>query len=124
MSDSAFKPLSTAERIFYEVVWTPMIKAGEIWIEGAVPFLALPVVKQLDEAAINALTDALFHQMTLFVDVTAIRMVDARRQVAWESASEKLSILAKEQGEASDAYKKALAAEADDFAKFVHTGPT
>lgn len=123
MGTVAFRPLTTAEQIFKSLVWDTMIRAGEVWIEGAVPFLALPVIKQLDEAAINALTDALFNQLVILVDVTAIRLVDAEKQTAWESAMDKLTIVASEQGVNSDAYKQALAAEAATFSKFVHTGP-
>lgn len=123
MGTVAFRPLTTAEQIFKSVVWDSMIKAGEVWVEGAVPFLALPVIKNLDEFAIQELTDAIFNQFVCFIDVTAIRIVGEKRQSAWASTSEKLLIISKEQGVNSDAFKQALSVESDDFAQFVHTGP-
>lgn len=100
-----------------------MIRAGEIWIEGAVPFLALPVIKQLDEAAINAITDAIFSQVILFIDVNAIRFINPILQSKWTGASESLALIAQEQGEESDAYKQALSVASSDFSRWIHTGP-
>ena len=86
-----------------------MIRAGETYIEGYVPFLALPVIKQLDEAAIGAITDALFNQLVLFVDVTAIQLINSAHQSAYDQASEQLVIIAQEKGLDSDDFKKAQA---------------
>ena len=104
MTTSAFRALTTAEQVFKDLIWSPMIQAGEVWIEGAVPFLALPVIKQLDEATIGAITDALFNQIVLVIDVTAINLVDAAHQSAFDSASERLAIVAQENGITSDQY--------------------
>lgn len=123
MGTVAYRPLTEAEQIFKSLIWDPMIKAGEVWIEGSVPFLALPVVKQLDEAAINALTDALFNQMVMLVDVTAIKLVNAAHQAAYDSASEQLAVIADEQGISSDAFKKAQDAALASLAQFTHMGP-
>lgn len=123
MTTSAYKPLTQVENAFKQIVWTPMVKAGEVWIEGAAPFLALPVVKELDEMAISALTNALFDWLTTLIDIDAIKLVNAEMQARWEQASESLSIIAEEQGVTSDAYKKALQDAAADFAHWVHTGP-
>jgi Flp pilus assembly pilin Flp len=98
MTTSAFRPLTEAENIFKQVIWTPMIMAGEVWIEGAVPFLDLPVIKQLDEATISALTDAIYNQLVTLVDVTAIKLVSTDLQNKWTSASEALALIAQEQG--------------------------
>jgi hypothetical protein len=118
------QPLSDAEQVFKSLIWDPMIKAGEIWFEGAVPFLDLPVIKQIDEFALQELTDALFNQLVIFVDVTDIRLMNPVLQSKWSSASEALTLIGKEQGVGSDAYKQALSTAATDFANWVHTGPT
>lgn len=107
MTEVAFKPLSAVEKVVYDILWTPMLKAGELWIEGAVPFLALPIVKQVDEAVLKLLTDALFHQLVLFIDVQAIRLVNAEHQKLYDSASLKLKIVLLESGADSDAYLQA-----------------
>lgn len=123
MTTSAFPVLTDIENAFKTVVWEPMVLAGEVWIEGAVPFLNLPVIKQLDEAAIQGITDAVFYQIITFIDVTAIKFVKAELQNKWSTASESLALIAQEQGATSDAYKQALAVATTDFAQWIHTGP-
>lgn len=100
-----------------------MITAGEMWLETQIPFLALPVIKQLDEATINAITDALFEQIILFIDLATLKLTKNVLQNKWALATGELSSIAKQKGVESDDYKKALKIAADDFAKLVHTGP-
>lgn len=123
MTDSAYAPLTEAENLFKTLIWTPMITAGEMWIEGYVPFLALPVIKQLDEFAIKEITDAMFNQLVLFIDVAAIKLVNIELQSKWTTASESLALISQEQGVNSDAYKHALSTAETDFANWVRTGP-
>lgn len=123
MTDVAYPELTEIEIAFKTVIWTPMIKAGEIWLEGAVPFLALPVIKQLDEFTIEQISDALFNQIIVFIDVNAIKLKNAQMQAKWTTEAEALSLIATEQGADSDAYKKALSDAATDFANWIHTGP-
>lgn len=123
MTTVAYTPLTTAENAFKTVIWTPLIRAGELYLEGLAPFLALPVVKQLDELIVNQLTDALFEFLRLQVDLAAIKLVNEHRQAVWSHASERLGILANELGDHSLEYQKALTDEANAFALFVHRGP-
>lgn len=122
MTTSAFPTLTTAETIFKNVVWDPMILAGETWIEGAVPFLDLPVIKQLDEFAIKELTDWIFSQFTLIVDVTAIQLVGMARNSSYQKAQEQLAVIADEQGVTSDAFKTAQTAAIVDLQQFARMG--
>ena len=123
MSDIAYRPLSQAEQIFKNIIWTPMIKAGETWLETEVPFLAFPVVKELDEIAIQAITDWTFSQIVLIVDIAAIRLVNTAHQAAYDAASEKLVVVAQEKGIGSDEYKAAQSQALSDLARFTHIGP-
>jgi hypothetical protein len=126
MSTLAFQPLTDVEQAFKTIVWTPLITAGEIYLDtlqAPIPVLDLPFIQDLEKDALNALTDYLFNQFVLFIDVTAIKLVKAEQQNAWANASAQLSIIASQQGVNSDAYKSALATSAADFAKFVHDGP-
>lgn len=107
MTTVAFRPLSEAEQIFKSVIWDPMLLAGEIWLEATVPFLDLPVIKQIDESLIGDLTDAVFNYIVLIVDVEAIKLVNAARQSAYDTASLKLKVIAQNEGVNSDAYAKA-----------------
>ncbi len=123
MTTIAFRPLTAVENAFKLIVWTPLVKSGEIWIEGQAPFLALPVVRNLEEGLVNLLTDAIFNWLITQLDVAAIVLVNAERQAKWSSANEKLAIIAVDSGVDSDAYKKALTDAAADFALMVHRGP-
>ncbi len=123
MTTSAFPILTDVENAFKMIVWTPLVKSGEVWIEGQAPFLALPVIRNMEEGLVNLLTDALFNWLVTQIDVAAIVLVNAERQAKWSSANEKLAIIAADSGVDSDAYKKALADAAADFALMVHRGP-
>jgi hypothetical protein len=120
MTTSAFPALTEAEQVFKDLIWNPMIFAGENWIEAEVPFLDLPVIKQLDEATLNAVTDAIFSYVCETVDIAAIQLSNAAAQSAYESASENLVVVATEKGVTSDEYKTALAQELQALAAFGH----
>ncbi len=123
MGTGAFKPLTQVEQIFKAMVWDPMIKAGEIWLETAVPvidpIIDFPVIKELDEFAIQKITDSLFNFFVLLVDMTAIKLIDPIMQSAYESSSEALVVISIEKGNTSDEYKKAEAKAIVDFSSFV-----
>lgn len=121
MTTSAFPALTAVEQAFYTIVWTPMVKAGETWLETAVPALDFPILKQVDEAVLQSITDWVYGQVVEFVDISAIQLMNPILQNKWATASESLAIIAKEQGTSSDAYKQALSTAASDFAQWVHT---
>ena len=121
---SSNKALTQAEHAFKTIVWDPLIIAGETWLEASVPLLEVPILKGAAELAIKELTDALYKQIVLFIDVAEIKLKQAALQSKWELMAESLGIIADEQGDNSDAYKTALAKAADEFSQFIHTGPT
>lgn len=123
MTDSAFPTLTTDEQIFHDLVWIPMLTAGETWLEGAVPVLALPVIKQVDEAALGAIARWLFNQLVLIVDITAIKLVNAAHQSAYDSASLQLKIVSEESGVNSDAYRQAQAKALSALSAFTNMSP-
>lgn len=107
MSDTAYPVLTTIEQVFKDIVWTPMITLGENWIEAEIPILDLPVIKQVDEAVLEKITDAIYSQICLLIDIGAIQLKDAAMQSAYDASSEKLVVIGEEQGVTSDAYKQA-----------------
>jgi hypothetical protein len=107
MTDSVFQPLTTAEKIFKDLIWDPMVKTGEVWLEGAVPILALPGVKQLSESELESLTDWAFHQVVLLVDMGMLRLKNAEHERAYRDSSMKLLQVAQAHGPDSDEFKKA-----------------
>jgi hypothetical protein len=123
MSTVAFNPLTQAEQVFKDLVWDPMLKVGETWIEGMVPVLAWPVFKQIDEEAIQLITDYLFSQIVLVIDVETITLINDLHQSAFDKSSLKLKVVLHEKGVESDAYKQALAEELAAMSNFTHIGP-
>lgn len=107
MTTSAFPELSQAEQIFKDLVWEPMLKAGESWLEVELPFLSLPVIKPLGEEVVSVITDGIFRALVQVLDVTAIRWKVSADQDAYTVASLQLLIVAQESGVQSDAYQKA-----------------
>lgn len=107
MSDSAFRPLTQIEKIFKDLVWDPMVKSGEVWVEGAVPVLNLPLLKQLDEAVMERLSNAVYEQICTWVDIGAIKLVDAQHDKAFKDASLQLLLIAHAHGADSPEFKKA-----------------
>lgn len=122
MTDSAFPGLTQAEKIFKNLVWDPMIKAGEVWIEGQVPFLAFPVIKQVDEFVLEEITNAIFNNFVKLIDITAIQLVGAARNASFQKNFESLAILADEKGADSDEFKKAQDAAILELRSFGRMG--
>ncbi len=122
MTTVAFRPLTTAEQIFKDLVWDPGIAAGELALETAVPLLDVPILKQLDEEAIKLLTDWLFNRWVLVVDIASIHLVDAVKQSAYDSASLNLKVIAHDKGISSDEYSKARDAVLADQSRFTRFG--
>lgn len=99
-----------------------MIKAGEIWLESDVPFLSLPVVKQAEEEIINFLSDSLFDQIVIFVDISAIKLVNSAHQSAFDKASVNLKIIAHDKGIDSKEFQEARDAAKIALSKFTQFG--
>lgn len=118
MTTQGFRPLTQAEQIFHDLVWQPMIQAGESWLETEVPALNLPVLKQIDEGVIGLVADWAFAQLCLFVDVTAIKLVNAAHQSAYDRASLELAVIAQEKGINSNEFKTARAAATAALVQF------
>lgn len=99
-----------------------MIKAGEVWIAGAeatIPFLDLGIVQGIEDDVLQAITDYVFAQLILAIDITSIQLVGAERQSLYDDSSEQLVLIAQSQGVQSDAYKTALQ---DALTKFAALG--
>jgi hypothetical protein len=111
--------LSLAEQLFYDLAWRPLIMSGETALFTAVPFLATPGLMQVEEEVIDQISQWVFSQLRLLIDVTAIRLVNSEHQSAYDDAFVKLKILAQESGTDSQEFKDAKTKAADDLARFV-----
>lgn len=101
MGTVAFEGLTDAENAFKLIVWNPLVKAGELWVAGAeatIPVLDIPIIQGLEDDVIQVITDAVFNQLVLLVDIESIVLVGAERQAVWASANEQLAIIAQEKG--------------------------
>ncbi len=119
MGTGSYKALSNAEQVFKDLIWTPIIKGGEIALEGAVPILALPVIMQVDQFIIQELTDWMFNNFVMFLDVTAIKIVNAEHQAAFDRASVKLQIVLSESGPNSTQYQEARDAAKQSLSQYI-----
>jgi hypothetical protein len=95
-----------------------MIKAGESWLDVEAPLFALPVIHGLSDDVINEVTDMIFSKLTCLVDIAAVKLVNIEHQAAYDSAFEALSIVAGQQGVASDAFKTAQTKALSDLSQF------
>lgn len=120
MTDVAFKPLTQIELIFRDLVWRPMIKAGEVWIEGNVPILAFPGIKQISEELVEQLADWTFEQIRMFIDIAAIKLVSSAHQSAYDQASLELRIIAINKGIDSQEFKNARDKALEDLSRFTN----
>lgn len=124
MTTSAFKPLTEAEQVFKDLVWGPLILAGQsALIAVEAPVTGIPIVGWIlttaEKEAISLIGDFLFNQLILFIDVTAIKFVNAAHQAKFDDLSEKLEVIATDYGATSPEYLKARDNEAQAFANFV-----
>lgn len=119
MTTSVNASLTEAQQVFKDLIWTPMLLAGENWLELEVPALNLPVIKQIDEGAIRVVSDYIYAQLCLLIDIEAIRLINSAHQSAYDKASLQLKIIIAEKGTTSDDYKNALAAASTALSKFV-----
>lgn len=117
MSNSTFPGLSTAEQIFKDLVWTPMITSGEaalIAAEGPIG----AVLGTIEKSVLNDISDALFMQLCLVIDIEAVQMVSAQAASAYADSSLRLKVVVQESGVQSVAYQSALAAERQALSAF------
>lgn len=107
MIDSAYKGLTEVEQIFKSLVWDTALTAGETALIAQVPFLGLPIVRTITHWMVTSVSNWIYSALVLFVDVEAIKLVNAIHQAEYDSASEQLKIIAIDKGINSDDFKKA-----------------
>ncbi len=122
MGNIANTPLSEAEQIFKSLIWDPLVLSGEASLFLAIPVLNTPILRKIETALIHKLSDWLWDQIRLLIDIEAIRLVNSEHQVAFANASLKLRVIALEKGIDSDEFKQARDSAARDLAKFTNFG--
>ncbi len=119
MSNSAIPSLTVAENIFKDLVWDPLLMMGETALFVAVPALDWPILGTIDRAILGEVSDWIFHQIVLIIDVTVIKFVNAEHQAAFDTAQEKLFVVATDYGPTSTQFLEARDAAAKALAQFV-----
>jgi hypothetical protein len=122
MTISAYAPLTTAEDIFFNLIWTPLVTAGEASLFAAIPFLNLPILGSIIKGILDELSSWIFQKVRLFIDLSAIKLVNEVHQAAYDQASIQLSQIASQKGITSEEYLTARAAAAASFSALVHFG--
>lgn len=122
MTTSAYKKLTTAETIFKDLVWTPLLAVGENALIVEVPFLGLPVISTVFKGTIGLVSDWIFNQLSLGVDLTAIKLVNDEHEAAFQSASLQLAIVAHDNGVNSPEYTAAKQKAMLALSKFTEFG--
>ncbi len=118
MTTQVTRALSETEIIFKNIVWDPLIMMGETALFTNVPILAAPILGTIDREIISLVSDFLFGKLILFIDVTAIKFIDAAHQSQYDSASEALKIISLEKGMNSAEYLQAQSAAIAAMQKF------
>lgn len=115
MTTSVSSALTAEEQVFYDVVWNPLIMAGEMWLFAEeTPVVAIPVVGEVVEEAeketVSLISSDLFSKLTMLIDVTYLKFKNVEIQSAYEKSSESLTATIAKNGVQSNEYKTALQA--------------
>lgn len=124
MTENAYPKLGIAEKIFKSVIWDTTLRVSLTAFYIKVPFLGLPVIRNVFEFFVFMLSDFMFEGMRLVTDVTAIKIVNEVHRKAYEKSVVTLTIVANSNGVESDEYKKARDNAATHFAQFIRFGDT
>jgi len=119
MTTSVSPTLTQAEQIAYDLFWKPMIDAGKAALFVAVPELNAPILGTIDNAIIDVISNVVFNQLRLFIDVTEIKFVSAAHMKAYTTENLKLALIAKQDGVNSNAYQTEKAVSLQTLSVFL-----
>lgn len=120
MSDSAFKKLTIAEKVFYDLVWSNLITVGLESLYTAAPYLR-PFSFAIS-FIIKNLSDKLYEGLVLVVDLQAIIFVNEVHRAEYNKALIKLRGLAQTKGIDSPEFLEAREDAKSALAHFVRFG--
>jgi hypothetical protein len=93
--------------IFKSLVWDQSVNALLVIVFIEAPYLNVWPLRQIITSFTNLMSDKLFEAMTLFVDVSVIKLKNEAHHKEYVRESTKLAIVLHEKGINSDEYKKA-----------------
>lgn len=104
MTTGVNAPITFTENLFKSLIWDPLVKAAMTALDVEVPVLAVWPLSSIINGVVNLASNAIFTQVRLLVDVTAIKLLNAEHEAEYNSAAEKLAVIAHDQGVDSDAF--------------------
>lgn len=122
MSETAYPQLTIVEDAFKSMVWDNLVEAGLTAFFAYFTFLNIPVVRQTIRYLATSFSDFLFANARLFLDVTAIKIVNSAAKSKYDTELLRLKIISLEKGNQSNEYKAARENAKAALAKFVHFG--
>ena len=122
MTESAYPSLTRFEEIFKELVWNNAIDAALAALFAYCPYLNVPPLRQIINGLTKLIANTFFTYLRLVVDLSAIKLVNAEHQTAFDSASVRLRIISYNKGINSPEFLKAKEEAKIALAKFVRFG--
>lgn len=99
-------------------MWNPVVTGALTLLFIEVPWLNVPVIRQLTTWIVEAVSDFLFTHLQLVIDVTAIELMNVDHMNAFNAASLKLKVVALDSGVESPEYAQALTDAKAALARF------
>lgn len=119
MTTSANPTLTNLEGIFSSLVWQPAITAGlTAFYASPVGVFLLPG-KIIIDWFVKRISDWIYQQLILFIDIADIRLTNALHQKAYDEASVQLLVIAQERGIGSAEFLAAQKIQQAKLAIFV-----
>jgi hypothetical protein len=104
---------------FKDLIWSALVKAAIAALTKAIPFLGIPVIGPIVALVVGLFADRLYDALKLTLDLKAIAIRNEEHRKAFDVASVKLAILARDKGADSQEYKDARDAHKSALARFV-----
>lgn len=122
MTNSANPDLQKFEDIFHDLVWSNLTNVGLGILFYEVPWLALPVIKQVVTFLGTRFSESLYSVTKKTVDIGVIKLLSIEHAKALDKAAVTLRIIAHDKGISSDEFKFAKDNAKIALSKFTRFG--
>lgn len=120
MTTSAFPDLTKAEQVFKALIWDNEVTAAEAALFADVPWLGVWPLGPILRYLIEHYSDRLYASIEIHLDTAAIKFVNQEHQRAYDAASERLGVIAHDDGVESPEFQKARDDAKAALSQFVH----
>lgn len=105
------------EEYFKDFIWDNTVRATLTWLFVQVPFLNFPLIKPIIEHYVIKFTDQLYSLISMFIEVSSIKMKNKQKENLLIESTVKLKIIAQRNGINSQEYRDAYNKAHDDFSQ-------